>query len=317
MGNISSLNRKALVTGHNGFIGKHICKALLSRGWAVTGLGETIDYDSNVDSVYRKLDIRNRLDVANFVREQNPHVIIHLAARRGETTGYFDIYECFDTNQQGSLSIIEAALEATNLEKFVFLGSCEEYGLADAPFEESKRECPSTTYGLSKLSVTHILQALYRMRNFPSVILRPSIVYGPGQRMGMFLPSLINCLLNGRSFDMSSGGQLRDFVYIDDLIEAIVLAIESANVCGEVINISSFSPVLIKDVAKEVAAQIHNSAVNLINFGAKKYRIGESMFYCANNSKSKLLLGWVPKTSLKEGIRRTVRWALDARLGDE
>jgi nucleoside-diphosphate-sugar epimerase len=303
------LNQKTvLVTGYNGFIGGKICEVLLAKGWAIVGIDNYSDSVLNTNITSYKCDILNKVDISGVMIKHMPSIIIHLAGGPAGRSGYENYSECFQINHQGSLNVIDAALKLPNLRKFIFMGSCEEYGSIGVPFKESAREIPSTAYGLAKLSVTHLLQALWITHNFPSVILRPSVVYGPGQKRKMFILDLIDHLLKDQEFDMSEGDQTRDFIYIDDLIKAITLAIKRSDISGEIINVSSCSPVSIKDLAFNIAAQFDNSANELIHYGAKNYRLGEQMKYYADNSKAEALLGWTPKTSLSEGIRRTIEW---------
>jgi UDP-glucose 4-epimerase len=300
--------KKALVTGHNGFIGRRLCQVLVTMGWRVVGLGRGPGCSIESGFVSYELDILNRVDVANLIVEYSPKAIIHLAGGPVRVPGHRSFRDCFENNFQGSWNIIEAALRVSNLEKFVFLGSCEEYGSIAAPFDESARELPTTAYGLAKLSVTHCLQALARTHDFQSVILRPSVVYGPGQQGTMFLPTLISSLLNDQVFDMSNGDQTRDFIYIDDLVNAIALTMLASDIGGEIINISSCLPTPIGDLARVVASLIDCNAITLINFGAIGYKFGDSMNYYANNAKSRVLLGWTPEVTLTDGIGRTIEW---------
>ncbi len=305
---MNSLQKTVLVTGNRGFIGKHLCDKLLSVGYHVIGmdLGSWVNKKANMKSY--EVDIRNSSEVNNIIIGCKPNIIIHLAG--GPTRGpkFRDYRDCFDLNQQGSFNVIEAALKISDFEKFIFMGSCEEYGAIDIPFEEFSRACPNTAYGLAKLSVTNLLQALSRTHKFPSVILRPSVVYGPGQKGAMFLPSLIDHLLNDQSYDMSCGDQTRDYVHIADLTNAIMLAMQSSGIGGEIFNISSNTPITIKTLATLVAEMINDHAIGLINFGRIKYRSGESMEYLASNIKSDLVLGWTPRIALNDGVRQTIEW---------
>ncbi|MDC0990287.1 NAD(P)-dependent oxidoreductase [Gammaproteobacteria bacterium] len=305
---MSANEKKVLVTGHNGFIGRHLCSGLLASGFSVVGIGRGSYYDTKEKLLSYEVDILNRTAVSKIILDYSPEIIIHLAGGPARGKSYNDFHDCVDTAQRGSYNIIDAALKLTELEKFIFLGSCEEYGCIDVPFVESSQELPNTAYGLAKLSISRYLQTLSRIYDFPATILRPSVVYGPGQSKKMFLSDLITHLLNNQTFDMSEGLQTREFVFIEDLVRAILLAISAEGCKGEIINISSCSPVLIKDVAREVGAQIQKSGIDLINYGAKDYRVGESMKYYADNSKAKILLGWSPEISLTEGVQRTIEW---------
>jgi UDP-glucose 4-epimerase len=165
-----------------------------------------------------------------------------------------------------------------------------------------------TAYSLSKAAVTHLLQTLHRTHRCPAVVLRPSLAYGPGQGNDMFLPDLIRTLLAGRRFTMSEGDQTRDYVYIDDLIEAILLASARPAAMGQVINISSGVPVPLKDVARLAARKIGPDAEGLLDLGSKDYRPNEIMEYVASHRLAEELLGWRPHTPLDDGLTTTVEY---------
>ena len=303
------LNQKtALVTGYNGFIGGKLCEVLLAKGWTIVGIDQSSGNNSHRNIISHKCDIMNKTEIYDVVLKYNPSVIIHLAGGPGRMSAFENYSENFKLNHQGSLNVIEAAMSVTNLKKFIFLGSCEEYGSIDVPFKESSREMPATAYGMAKLCVTHLLQALSITHKFPSVVLRPSVVYGPGQNASMFIMDLIDHLINGQRFDMSKGDQTRDYIYIEDLLEAIMLAVKIPDISGEVFNISSSFPIAIKDLALNIATQLDKGAIELINFGARDYRLGETMNYFADSSKSEGLLGWRPQISLSEGLSQTIDW---------
>jgi nucleoside-diphosphate-sugar epimerase len=176
------------------------------------------------------------------------------------------------------------------------------------PFKESDKEVPITAYGASKLAVTELLRALSRSNRFPSVTLRPTIAYGPGQDDSMFLPALIRALVEGRNFDMSLGEQTRDFIYVDDLVKAIIRALVTPGICGDVINISSASPIRIDALAKMTANMLGDETGKLLKFGAKDYRRADTMEYWASNTLAKRLLGWSPRVSLEEGVKQTISY---------
>lgn len=303
-----SPDKRVLVTGHNGFIGRHLCSSLKENNFSVIGIGRGLNNLSYGRFLSYEIDILNQQEVSNIIQANNPQVIVHLAGGPSRQNSINDFQKYLDISQQVSNNIIDAAIKLPCLEKFIFLGSCEEYGCIDPPFLESSQELPSSAYGLSKLMITRYLQTLSSIFDFPAIILRPSIVYGPGQSKNMFLSDLINHLIEKKVFNMSSGLQTREFIFIDDLIRAILLSIEAKDCNGEIINISSCSPIIIKDLAKVLESQILGADSNMIKFGAKDYRVGESLSYYADNTKASRLLGWSPLISLEDGIQRTIEW---------
>jgi nucleoside-diphosphate-sugar epimerase len=203
--------------------------------------------------------------------------------------------------------VIKACQLLNDFKKLIFLGSVEEYGLIEPPFFEQQRECPVTSYGLSKLAITNILGTLKKSQSLPSIVLRPSVIYGPGQSNSMFIPSLINSLLIGKRFQMTAGNQLRDFVYIDDVIDAIVQSIFIDIPTNEnIFNVGYGVSFFLQDVANLIAELISPDVLSLIDFGAVNYRKNELMQYAVNISHAEKFLGWKPKVDFEDGIRNTI-----------
>ena len=201
---------------------------------------------------------------------------------------------------------VQNILNAINwnvIRRFVQIGSSDEYGNSIAPQYENLRELPISPYSVAKASSTHLLEMLYRTENFPSVVLRFFLVYGPGQDNKRFIPQIINGCISDNSFPVSEGKQLRDFCYIDDVTGAILKVLNNDKVMGETINIASGQPVSIHDVIELIRTTIGKGAPD---YGKIPYRRGENMALYANIGKAQEILGWSPKIGLKEGIVRTI-----------
>ena len=298
-------NKRVLVTGASGFIGQHLCKALFEKEAIVVGFTRST-LDNKYLSEQYDVDILDEITIRQIIHAVQPEFVVHLAASKDRGVDTAAYREGYKTNLMGSLNLINACQDLPVLARFVFLGSTDEYGQLQVPFKESDKEAPIAAYGASKLAVTELLKALSRSNKFPSVTLRPTIAYGPGQDDSMFLPALIRALVEGRNFDMSLGEQTRDFVYVDDLVQAIIQALLAPSLCGDVINISSATPIRIDALAKMTANILGKGAEELLKFGAKDYRTSDVMQYWAANTLAKRLLGWSPTVSLEEGVQRTV-----------
>lgn len=303
---MSVQNKCVLVTGAGGFIGRHLCRVLRGQGALVIGFVKSHGAQKTRDDGQHAVDIADRLRVRQLVLDARPDLVVHLAANKNRGVDVAEYRSGYEANLLGTLNLIEACQELTSLARFVFLGSCEEYGQRPAPFDESSREMPVSAYAVTKLAVTHLLQTLARANNFPAVVLRPSIVYGPEQGADMFLSALIGALVSGERFGMTRGEQTRDFLYVSDLVEAIMRALDAPGIQGQVINVSSASPVRIGDLARKTAGMIGPGAEGLLDFGARDYRAGEAMNYWADNSLARTLMDWAPRVSLEDGLRQTI-----------
>lgn len=299
-------DRCVLVTGAGGFVGGHLCRALHAKGARVVGLARSQDVLKRYVGEQHVIDISDREKVLELIQNIRPDMVVHLAAAKNRSIDIPEYRAGYEANLLGALNLVEACQKLLSLTRFVYLGTCEEYGQQAVPFDESSRELPVSAYGVTKLAVTQLLLALARARGFPAVILRPTVVYGPGQDVDMFLSALIKSLVSGQSFGMTHGKQTRDFVFIDDMVSAIMRALDAPDIRGQVINISSALPVRIDELARKVALLIGPEAVDLLDFGARECRQGEAMDYWASNSRARELLGWSPNVLLEDGLRQTI-----------
>jgi nucleoside-diphosphate-sugar epimerase len=144
---------------------------------------------------------------------------------------------------------------------------------------------------------------LGRSEKFPSVILRFFLVYGPGQAINRFIPQIISGCLNDEAFDTSSGGQLRDFCHIDDIVKGVFCALEHRGLYGEVVNLASGQPVKIRYIVDLIQRLV---GAGRPNFGRVPYRSNENMALYADISKAKKLLSWSPLVSLEDGISKLI-----------
>ena len=297
------------ITGANGFVGKHLQKELVARGFKVS---VAIRSDSNFNEPKADryvVDLTDKIKVLDIIQSLKPDYVIHLASQKNRNNSSEGFSKDYDLNVSMALNLVEACRNLLSLKRFVFLGSCDEYGLGPRPYTEGQFELPSGVYGLSKLSITKLLLYLYHTDSFPSVVLRASVIYGPEQNDDMFIPSLINSLLSRKDFPMTFGEQLRDFVYITDVVEAIIKSLSAdERVNGKVINIGLGVSYKVNHIAKMTANLIAPTALSQIKFGGVEYRPNEIMDYSLNISLASELLVWNPKVNIQDGILKTVNY---------
>jgi len=302
-------NDKILITGGSGFIGKHLTEYLQQFDFDIYSL--SIDKDINdKNNIFCDLKDKNKIDA--IFTENKFDYIIHLAAFKDRSSQITDFYSSIENNLIGSVNLFSSAIQNLKLKKIVILGTAEEYGNNDIPFNEKQRESPVSSYSFSKVCVSHLCDVFYKLYNFPFVILRPSIAYGPGQQTDMFLPSLINSLSKNLEFEMTAGEQTRDFVYVKDLVEAIYSSLINDSAIGRIINVGDGKPLTIKEISLKVGEIMDRK--NLIKFGRKDYRNNEIMNYSLDISLAKKLLNWEPKVNLEEGLKETINYYLRESL---
>lgn len=299
---------RVLVTGAGGFIGSHLTNRLINGGAKVSviDIARTDNLKDIINKVdFYKTDIRDFESVRKVVKIIQPEKIYHLGALIDARSSFLNVEKVFQTNVQGSINLIRS-LENVDYDCFVNTGACEEYGDNPVPFTEEQVPNPTSPYSASKTSITLFCKMCYKSYNFPMITLRPTIAYGPCQSPKMFIPELICSALLKQDFKMSKGEQTRDFVYVEDVVDAYIKASTKKNAIGEIINIGSKKEYTMKDVVFKVLNLMGNPIAPLI--GALPYRPREIMRYCCDNSKAKAILDWVPKTDLDDGLKKTINW---------
>ena len=191
--------------------------------------------------------------------------------------------------------------------KFIQIGSSIEYGKLRSPQKEKaiKKINTFSKYGNAKLASTLFLLARSREKNFPISILRLYLVYGPNQDNNRVIPFVINNSLKANRFNCSPGFQLRDFLYIDDAVNAIYKSLKSNKNNGEIINIGSQKPIKIRDLILKIIKLIGKGKPI---FSKIKIRSDEPIRLYPDISKAKDILNWYPKFSLEKGLKKTINY---------
>lgn len=302
------MKRHFLITGANGFVGKHLCRELADRYEEFTCLVRPSSL-AGMPENYHGINLSDSLDVREFIAGLRPTHVVHLAASKDRSNDSGNFHDIIEHNYLTSINVIGACQDLVGFQKFIFLGTSDEYGDGAMPLHEGIRETPTTAYGISKLLTSKTLFGLYRQFGFPSVVLRPSVIYGPEQGREMFLPALIEALVKGKEFPMTSGEQQRDFVYVADVVDAIIHSADAADTAhGAPLNIGSGRSHEIKKVAIDVANLVAPDALDLLGFGDLPYRTNELMQYEMSIKNAKEKIGWRPATELQRGLEMTVQF---------
>lgn len=302
--------RRVLVTGAEGFIGSHLVKRLLKEGALVHALvrkGSSLwRIEDCVDRrAVLETDITDPASLQSAVSPIKPQVVFHLAALIDVSRAWELIEPLVRTNVMGTINLLES-LRDTPPHAFIHTGSSEEYGDAPSPLPETRRESPISPYSFSKVAATHLCQMVARTFGLPVTVVRLFPVYGPSQDGSMFIPSAINDLLQKKVFKMSPGEQLRDFTYVDDVVEAYLKVACCPAALGEVLNVGSGIAYRVRDVMEIIRTLIGGTAT--VEVGALPCRKGEGREIFCDNRRIRELTGWSPRVSLEEGLRRTVEW---------
>ncbi len=249
-------------------------------------------------------DLR-RVDVADLQRRlSSVDVVYHLGADGvGQSTK--DLESVVNTNVMGTFHMLQLTrlLEA---ERFVYCGSCFEYGAGTLVSEEKPLTAPVSEYAASK-TAGHLLVGAFAQRyGLPVTSLRPFSVYGPFEAPRRLVPHAIIHALDRSEIELTGGRQKRDFVFVGDVVEAFLAAAIARSGVGETFNVCTGVETPVRDVVSTIISL--TGEVVTPRFGALTYRDTEIPNLSGDPAKANDVLGWRASRSLEEGLRETIEW---------
>ncbi len=295
--------KRAVVTGGAGFIGSHLVDALVMRGWEVDVIDSLIaGKKERVNSLARLhvYDIRDQEAIAPLI--QGADCVFHMAALPSVEQSIRDPKETHEVNCTGTLHVLEAA-KAGGAKKFVYSASCAAYGAQGvSPFHEALPVNPASPYALQKYIGEEYARIASELHGLQTVSLRYFNVFGSGQSADGPYASVLGRFLTqkaeGKPLTITGDGeQTRDFIHVRDVVEANILAAESANVGrGEVLNVGSGRSISINYLAELFGGPAEHIAPRQ-----------EMRAALADYTRARTLLGWKPAVRFEDGIAELLR----------
>ena len=312
--------KEILITGGLGFIGSNLARRLVSQGANLTLVDSLIpQYGGNtfnIDDIKNKVavnvcDVRDTFAMEHLI--QGKDYLFNLAGQTSHLDSMTDPHTDLDINAAAQLSILEVCRKENPDIKIVFASTRQLYGRPDyLPVDEKHPIRPVDVNGINKLAGEwyHLLyNNVYGIR---ACALRLTNTYGPGMRVKdarqTFLGIWIRLLLEGKPIKVfGDGKQLRDFNFVDDCVEALLLAGASDQANGKVYNLGSSEVICLKDLSKMMVNLGHGGSFELASFPAERKTIDIGDYYSDFSLITKEL-GWVPKIDLKDGLKRTLNY---------
>jgi len=309
------LKMRCLVTGVAGFIGSRLAERLLELGYKVLGIDKFSDY---YPRFYKELNVRSLLKNPDFNLIEadllsvdleailsNVDYVFHEAAQPGVRASWGRSFEAYLSDNVLATQRLLEHLKGKPVRKLIYASSSSIYGDAETlPTQETVSPKPISPYGVTKLAAENLCYLYHKNYQIPFVALRYFTTYGPRQRPDMAFHKFIVAALQGREVTIyGDGSQSRDFIYVDDVVEASVLAME-AEVNGETINVGTGASTPIKSVIKLIEDEVN---VEVKAFHHERFK-GDVKHTCADISKARKLLGFKPSVGLREGLKREVAW---------
>lgn len=304
---MSFQNQNVLITGGCGFIGHHLIKKLITMNPNIyiidlpkVNQKKIRDFKDQVQLI--EADIVDAELIQSIVNTIKPDYVFHLAGY-GINSIHNDIKKAIDINIFGSVNLMNAVSD-TNCKMFVNMGSSAEYGDKICRMETSLN--PNTIYGSTKASSTLILHQIARQKDMPIITLRPFGIYGEWEEPHKLFSYIMLSILNNQELALTGCRQRRNYVYVGDIVEAMIASALTLEVKDEMIDLASKESLQIKDFV-EMICTISQTALKP-KYGALAYRPGEVFFHEGNTSKSKQLLNWEAHTTIHDGISKTFNW---------
>lgn len=307
------MKKNILITGGTGFVGANLIHRLVQEGHKPTVF---IRKESNL---WRLKNIKSRIhvietDLQNIklltrqVNKIKPSHIFHLAAYGTQQGLQKDAIQTYSQNILSSVNLMEVCCKQ-GFQQYVNIGSSSEYGLKKSVMKEADVLQPINHYGVAKATISLAASVFSTSYKLPISTLRLFSPYGYWEDKSRFIPTLILNALKGKRAELSSPSYVRDFIFIDDVIDALVYFLTSKKHYNEVFNIGSGKQYTLQQVVDEV--QDMSSYKLKVGWNNKKSPQREPSFWKADITKTKKQLNWKPRISLKQGLQKTYRWILE------
>lgn len=312
-------DRRALITGGLGFLGSNLARRLVAFGAHVLLIDSLIpEYGGNLFNIagiedhvtVNTSDVRDAHHIRHLIRGQD--FLFNLAGQTSHMDSMRDPHTDLDINCRAQLSILEACRQYNPRVKVVFASTRQLYGKPDRlPVDEGHILRPVDINGVNKMAGEwyHILYN--NVFDVPTCSLRLTNTYGPRMRIRdarqTFIGIWIRCLVEGKPFEVWDGPQLRDFTYVDDAVNAMLLAATSPDALGRIFNLGGERAISLRDLATLLVEVNGGGQFTVRSFPADRKRIDIGDYY-ADYEAIRSALGWEPEVELREGLARTLSY---------
>jgi len=310
-------NKKVLVTGHEGFLGMHLTKKLLSFGARVTGLDINTKRKKTLFTrqEYQRIktikgDVANYRLVDKIISQNQIDVIFHLAAEALVGSCLKKPLVAFESNIKGTWNILEASRRHKYVKAIVIASSDKAYGRhKKLPYKEEAPLIADHPYDVSKSCADLLAHTYHHTYQVPVSVTRCGNIYGPGDlNFSRIVPDAIRCAIQGKTLNIRSDGKfVRDYVYVSDIVDGYIVLAEKLRrlrLAGEAFNFSDEKPLSVMQIVKKIYQQAGRQPRYKI-LDRASYEIPKQYL---NSQKARRILGWKPKGSLERGLQQTIGW---------
>ena len=306
------MKKNILITGGTGFVGANFVHRLVKEGYKPTVFIRKKSNLWRLKNIVSKIhiletDLQNTKLLSRQVSRIKPSHIFHLAVYGAQQSIQKDIIQTYTQNILSSVNLMEVCCKQ-GFQQYVNIGSSSEYGLKKSAMKEQDILQPINHYGATKAAISLAASVFSTTYRLPISTLRLFSPYGYWEDRRRFIPTLILDAINGKRAELSRPSYVRDFIFIDDVIDALVHFLTSKKHYNEVFNIGSGKQYTLQQVVDEV--QDISSNKLKVTWNDRKSNQLEPTFWKADITKTKKQLNWKPRISLKQGLQKTYQWIL-------
>jgi nucleoside-diphosphate-sugar epimerase len=302
---------KTLITGCAGFIGSHLTESLLKNGNEVIGIDCFSDYyEREIKEKNLAFSLNNNKftfiekDLLEMDEYPDVDIVYHMAAQAGVRDSWGDNFGTYSSNNIDVTWKLLEYYKELDIKKFVYSSSSSVYGDAELPMNEKSRLKPVSPYGVTKLAAENLCYLYWKNYNIPTISLRYFTVYGPRQRPDMAINKFFSSILKGDEIIVyGDGTQRRDFTFIDDAVNAILMAAES-RIVGDVFNVGGGSTISVNRLISEIE-EITGKKARIMYIEKQKGDVENTE---ANLEKIETVLRWKPTISIRTGLKKYMDW---------
>jgi len=303
------MSKVVLLTGATGFVGSHLLPKLREEGYEVYSLARHVagryEHLRSEEEGFVFGDLTDHARIREIVQEIKPEIVIHLAAKTPVSLSFKEPMDYWEVIATGTANLAEACQGLKNLEMFIHASTSEVYGVQkEFPIPETAKYNPVSPYAAAKVAAEHYLEMLNKVYNFPVVIVRPYNSYGRKKIRHYVVERAITTLLEYGEVRLWNPHSTRDFLFIEDHVEAYLQVLKHGEV-GEIYNICTGVGHTIREL---VDLSIELVGFGVDNFSMPRDRAYEIPILIGDNSKAREELGWEPKYTLREGLKKTIKY---------
>lgn len=309
------MKKNILITGGSGFVGANFIHRLVREGYKPNVFVRKQSNLWRLKNIISKItiietDLQNIKLLTQQIRKIKPTHVFHLAIYGAQQGIQKDVIQTYTQNIISSINLMDVCCKQ-GFKQFVNIGSSSEYGLKKSAMKEKDLLAPINHYGATKAAISLAASVFSNTYKLPICTFRLFSPYGYWEDKRRFVPSLITSAINGKLAELSSPSYVRDFIFIDDVIDVFMHILSSKKTYSEVFNIGSGKQHTLHQVVQEI--QIVSSDKLKVTWNNRKSNQQEPDFWKADISHTKKVLNWKPTTTLRQGLKKTYQWMLKNR----